>query len=92
MQRLDPFLGAALAAKEFHNGDPHRLIVAHLMNYLEELLEYTALEAGSPSRYWTYMAESWGGWLATTRAKRGGANNPFPSLTELDPEISGCHC
>ena len=22
------------------------------------------------------MDESWGGWLATTRAKRGGANNP----------------
>ena len=124
---LIPF-GAALA-KEFHNGDPHRLIVAHLMNHLEEisvlvtyvpyqaemttqtckrfallytalerealeqgdsvswrtkpklhllqeLLEYTALEAGSPSRYWTYMDESWGGWLATTGARRGGANNP----------------
>jgi hypothetical protein len=32
---LIPF-GAALA-KEFHNGDPHRLIVAHLMHHLEEI-------------------------------------------------------
>jgi len=32
---LIPF-GAALA-EEFHNGDPHRLIVAHLMNHLEEI-------------------------------------------------------
>jgi len=30
-----PF-GAALA-KEFHNGDPHRFIVAHLMNHLDEI-------------------------------------------------------
>ena len=95
-------------AKEFHTGEPHRLIVAHLMNYLEEisvlvtyvpyqaertaqtckrfallytalerealeqggsvswrtkpklhllqeLLDYTALEAGSPAEYWTYI-------------------------------------
>jgi hypothetical protein len=46
------------------------------LHLLQELLEYTALDAGSPSRYWTYMDESWGGWLATTGARRGGANNP----------------
>ena len=32
---LIPF-DAALA-KELHNGDPHRLIVAHIMNHLEEI-------------------------------------------------------
>ena len=32
---LIPF-GVALA-REFHNGDPYRLIVAHLMNHLEEI-------------------------------------------------------
>ena len=26
-----------LLAKEFHNGDPHRLIEAHLMNHLEDI-------------------------------------------------------
>lgn len=46
------------------------------LHLAQELLEYTALEAGSPSRYWTYIDESWGGWLATTGARRGGPNNP----------------
>jgi hypothetical protein len=46
------------------------------LHLLQQLLEYTALEAGSPSRYWTYIDESWGGWLATTGGRRGGANNP----------------
>ena len=62
------------------------------LHLLQEILEYTALEAGSPSRYWTYMDESWGGWLATTGGQERRGQQPFPSLTELDPEISDFHC
>ena len=36
VQRLDPFW-CCLGQWESHNGDPHRLIVAHFVNHLEEI-------------------------------------------------------
>ena len=69
-------LYTALEKEALDHEDSLALRIKPKLNLLQELLEYTALDAGSPSRYWTYMDESWGGWLATTNARRGGANNP----------------
>jgi hypothetical protein len=59
------------------------------LHLLQERLEYIALEVGSPAEYWTYMDESWGGWLATTGARRGGANNPSQVSMNLIQERRG---
>ena len=124
VQRLDPFW-CCFGQWENHNGDPHRLIVAHFMNHLEEIsvlvtyvpyqaertaqtckrfaLLYTALErealeqgedapsAGAPGVHCS------GSWLPMrlaghNRGQERRSQQPFPSLTELDPEISGFHC
>ena len=45
---------------------------------LQELLEYTVVDAGSPSRYWTKRDESWGGRLATQRCQKRRGQTTLP--------------
>jgi hypothetical protein len=51
-----------------------------------------APSAGAPG---VHCSGSWLPMRLAGRKKRGQerrSQQPFPSLTELDPEISGCHC
>ena len=62
------------------------------LHLFQELLEFTAVEAGNPRNFWTYKDEDWGGWLAKRGARRGGASwaanvslnlvNRFRALTQ----------
>ena len=42
------------------------------MHMLQELVEYTCMERGSPAGFWTYADESWCGWLKRRGHSRGG--------------------
>lgn len=48
-----------------------------------ELLEYVALQHGSPKGYWTYADEDFGGWLASLAKRRGGAKTPVAVALRL---------
>lgn len=43
------------------------------LHLFQEMVEFTGLDRGSPSNFWTYLDESWGGWLAKAGHRRGGA-------------------
>jgi hypothetical protein len=60
------------------------------LHLFQELIEYTSPEAGSPSLFWTYLDESWGGWLAHTGARRGGANRAPTTALNLLRRFRAC--
>lgn len=48
-----------------------------------ELVEFVALEHGSPKDYWTYADEDFGGWLAALARRRGGHRTPVAVALKL---------
>ena len=57
--------------KEGGEGDSWK--VKPKLHLFQELLEFTAVEAGTLRNFWTYRDEDWGGWLAKSGARRAGA-------------------
>ena len=66
-------LATALEA-EMLRQDPRskRWRVKPKLHLLQEMIEFTAPDRGSPSEFWTYYDESWCGWLSRTGHSRGG--------------------
>ena len=46
------------------------------MHVFQELVEYQCQSGASPSDFWTYKDEDWGGCVAKMGARRGGNSNP----------------
>ena len=50
---------------------------------LQEVIEFQALDQGSPRFFWTYRDESWCGWWAKASRRRGGAATAANLATRL---------
>lgn len=42
------------------------------LHMFQELIQFIGPEFGSPRHFWTYLDESWGGWLSRVATRRGG--------------------
>jgi hypothetical protein len=51
------------------------------LHLLQELMEYSTVDLGSPQNFWTYKDESWVGWLGKAAHRRGGADTPVCAAT-----------
>ena len=66
-----------LEMEALSEGDCARWRTKPKVHLMEELIEYQTLEKGSPCQYWTYKDESWGMWLSTVTARRGGKKSAW---------------
>ena len=48
-----------------------------------ELVEFVAVQQGSPKAFWTYRDEDFGGQLSKLAARRGGVRNPATIALQL---------
>ena len=65
-------LYAALSREAAGAGQPLLWRIKPKMHMFQEMAEYQALELGHPSRWWTYMDESFVGEVANMATSRGG--------------------
>ena len=61
-----------LEMEALSEGDCARWRTKPKVHLMEELIEYQTLEKGSPCQCWTYKDDSWGMWVSTVTARRGG--------------------
>ena len=51
------------------------------LHLFQELMEYSAIDLGSPQHFWTYRDEAWVGWLGQAAHRRGGQDTPVCAAT-----------
>ena len=51
------------------------------LHLLQELMEYSTFDLGSPQNFWTYRDEAWVGWLGKAAHRRGGQDTPTCAAT-----------
>lgn len=51
------------------------------LHLMQELLEYSVMDLGSPQNFWCYRDEAWVGWLGKAAHRRGGKDGPSCAAT-----------